>query len=219
MQSFDRCRHRVSLVLPLSQQLHSKMLISMTFLPRAYWSRGWYVRRNPCNKAHHWSPFCCDSFFSWILLKSFRHCFRANCRTEMADIEQAQQMIPFVTCEISFGQYVCELVLGVNVLDLNFWVQVHSIEWPIKRNSVGPGNMSHCGTPSLDDHLNHCFVVLKHIQQSFLMRKLDVWGNTINGVQYVGHPLRSLILDFDKRSPRSFRSLNRVSKDRNNQIQ
>ena len=27
----------------------------------------------------------------------------------MADIEQAQQMIPLIKCEISFGQDVCEL--------------------------------------------------------------------------------------------------------------
>ena len=27
------------------------------------------------------------------------------------------------------------------------------------------------------DHLDHCFVVFKHIQQSFLTRRLDVWGN------------------------------------------
>ena len=66
----------------------------------------------------------------------------------MADIEQAQQMIPFVMCEISFYQHVCELVFGVNVLDLDFWVQVDSIKQPIKSNSVGSGNMSHCGTPS-----------------------------------------------------------------------
>ena len=46
---------------------------------------------------------------------SFCHCSGASCRTEMADIEQTQKMIPFVTCEITFGQYVCELVLGVNV--------------------------------------------------------------------------------------------------------
>ena len=52
------------------------------------------------------------------------------------------------------------MVFGVDVLDLDFWVQVNSIEQPIKRNSVGPGNMSHCGTPSLDNHLDHCFVVL-----------------------------------------------------------
>ena len=92
----------------------------------------------------------------------------------MADIEQAQQMIPIITCGISFGQYVCELVFGVDVFDLDFWAQKDSITQRIKRNSVGPGNMSQCGTPSFNDHLDHCFVVFKHIQQSFLMRRLDV---------------------------------------------
>ena len=29
----------------------------------------------------------------------------------MADIRQGQQMIPLITCEITFGQDVCELVL------------------------------------------------------------------------------------------------------------
>ena len=92
----------------------------------------------------------------------------------MADIEQTQKMIPFTTCEVSLDQYVGKLVFGVDVLDLDFWVQVDSIEKPIKRNSVGPGNKSHCGTSSVHNHLDNCFVVLKHIQQSFLMRKLDV---------------------------------------------
>ena len=92
----------------------------------------------------------------------------------MANIEQTQQMIPFFTCEISLGQYFCELVFGVNVFDLDFWVQIDSIEQLIKSNSVGSGNMSHCGTPSFNDHLDHSFVVFKHIQQSFMMRKLHV---------------------------------------------
>ena len=78
-------------------------LTSVTSLHRTYWSRGWYVRRHPCSKAHHWSRFCCDSSSSWILLRSFRHCFRAHCRTEVVDIEQAQQMIPLITRETSFG--------------------------------------------------------------------------------------------------------------------
>ena len=39
----------------------------------------------------------------------------------MADTEQAQQMIPFVTCETSLCQYVGKLVFGVNVIDLDFW--------------------------------------------------------------------------------------------------
>ena len=42
----------------------------------------------------------------------------------MADIKQGQQMIPFIACEISFGQNVCELVFGVDVFDLDFGVQI-----------------------------------------------------------------------------------------------
>ena len=80
-------------------------------------------------------------------------------------------MIPLITREISFGQNVSELVSGVDVFDLDFGVQINSIEQPIKRNSVGPGNMYHCRTPSFNDHLDHSFIALKHIQQSFLMRK------------------------------------------------
>ena len=61
-----------------------------------------------------------------------------------------------------------------------FGVQIDSIEQPIKSNSVGSGNMSHCRTFYLYNHLDHCFIVFKHIQQSFLIRRVDVWGNKIN---------------------------------------
>ena len=101
----------------------------------------------------------------------------------MTNVEQTQKMIPFVTCEISLGQYVCELVFGVTVFYLDFGVQIDSIKKPIKSNPVGSGNMSHCRASSLYDHLNHFFVVFKHIQQSFLMRRLDVWRNTIYLIQ------------------------------------
>ena len=63
----------------------------------------------------------------------------------MACVNQTQKMIPFITCEIPLGQYVCELVFGVNVFDLDLGVQIDSIEQPIKSNSVGSGNMFHCG--------------------------------------------------------------------------
>ena len=59
-------------------------------------------------------------------------------------MEQAQQMIPLITREISFGQHVRELILGVNVFDFNFWVKINPIKQPIKCNSVGSGNMSQC---------------------------------------------------------------------------
>ena len=82
----------------------------------------------------------------------------------MANNEQAQQMIPLITCEMSFGQNVSELVYGVDVFDLDFGIQIDSIKQPVKRNSVSPGNMSHCGTPSFNDHFDHCFIVFKHVQ-------------------------------------------------------
>ena len=93
----------------------------------------------------------------------------------MADVEHTQKMIPFITGEVSLGQYVCELVLGVNVFDLDLGVQIDSVEQPIRSNSVGPGIMSRW-TSSLDNHLDYCFVVLKHIKQSFVMRKLEFEG-------------------------------------------
>ena len=58
-----------------------------------------------------------------------------------------------------------ELVSGVDVFDSNFGVQINSIKQPIESNSVSPGNMSHCKTPSFNDHFDHCFIVFEHIQK------------------------------------------------------
>ena len=82
----------------------------------------------------------------------------------MANVNQTQEMIPFVTCEISLGQCVCELVFGVNIFDLDLGVQIDSIEQPIKSKAVGSGNMSHCGTPCHYNHLDHCFRHLANIK-------------------------------------------------------
>ena len=41
----------------------------------------------------------------------------------MANVKQTQKMIRFITCEISLCQYVCELVFGVSVFDLDFGIQ------------------------------------------------------------------------------------------------
>ena len=70
----------------------------------------------------------------------------------MAYVEQTKKIVPFVTCVVSFSQYVCELVLGVNVFDLDLGVQIDSVKQPIKSNSVGSGYVSHCWTPTFDDH-------------------------------------------------------------------
>ena len=55
--------------------LHTQRTLTfITSLPRAFWCPRWYFGRHPCNIAHLWSRFSCDTFFSWILLRSFCHC-------------------------------------------------------------------------------------------------------------------------------------------------
>ena len=75
------------------------MLISIASLLRAFWRWGWHVRRHPLVAISLWLVL----LLNLVVCNLFCHGFRTNCRTEMADIEQTQHMIPFVTCEISFG--------------------------------------------------------------------------------------------------------------------
>ena len=44
------------------------------------------------------------------------------------DVELTQKMVPFITCETAFRKNVVELVSGVNVFDLDFAIQVHSVK-------------------------------------------------------------------------------------------
>ena len=88
----------------------------------------------------------------------------------MADFLQMKQIVPFITREIPFRQHVCELVFGVNVTDLDCWVQIYPVKQPIQSNSVGPRNMSHRETSTFDDHLNHGLIVFKDIQHGISTR-------------------------------------------------
>ena len=84
------------------------------------------------------SPFC-----SCII---FRHRFEAayqtgilsaTIRAETADVEQMKKIVPFVRCEITFGQNVCELLFGINVSNLNLRFKINHVKQPIQSNSVG----------------------------------------------------------------------------------
>ena len=46
-------------------------------------------------------------------------------RAEMTDVEQMKKIVPFVTCELASGQYVCELMFGVDVPNLNIGIQTN----------------------------------------------------------------------------------------------
>ena len=79
-----------------------------------------------------------DSFFTCIFLYSFRHHFKTTGGTEMANVEQTQKMIPFITCEIFllsvclrvvfscqciwFGFLVSKLILSNNQSRATLWV-------------------------------------------------------------------------------------------------
>ena len=96
--------------------LHTqKTLTFVTYLHQAFWCRRWQSWGSPWNQTHHWSWLCCDSSFTCIFLHSFWHHVRAISRTEIANVGQTQKMIPFITCEVSLDQHVCELVLGVTM--------------------------------------------------------------------------------------------------------
>ena len=67
------------------------------------------------------------------------------------------------------------LVFGVDILDLNLGVQIDSVKRPIKRNSVGSGNMSHCwGLRPLIMILITGFIIVKRVQHRTKLRELRV---------------------------------------------
>ena len=80
----------------------------MSGFPQAFWSSRSKNNRSPFaasrDSIHHRFHLCCDSFFTCIFLRSFRHHFRTIDRTETANVKQTKKMIPFITCEISLGQ-------------------------------------------------------------------------------------------------------------------
>ena len=43
----------------------------------------------------------------------------------MADVKQIKKIVPLIACESPFCQYVCKLVFGVDMLDLNSGVQIN----------------------------------------------------------------------------------------------
>ena len=49
---------------------------------------------------------------------------------EIHDV-QTKKMVPLITREITFGQHVRKLVLGVNIFDLNFGVLIDSVTQPV----------------------------------------------------------------------------------------
>ena len=105
---------------------------------------------------------------------------------EIHDDEQTKKMTPPITCEVSFGQRVCELFFGVNKFDLDCGVlQFNPIKQPIQRNSLGSGHVSHRRTSALYDHFGHSLTVFKNVHLIFELRRSCARDNVIHIGQFI----------------------------------
>ena len=107
------------------------------------------------------------------------------------DVEQTQKVIPLISRETSFGQNVSKLVLGVNIFDLDFRIQVDPIKQPIKSDTVSSRHMSQSGTSSFNYNLDHGFVVFTDVQLRFPLGRTRVGGYAVQFVQLI-NPLFSI---------------------------
>ena len=76
-------------------------------------------------------------------------------------IEQLAQLEPLVSGERTIGKNISELFVGVDIFDLDIWIQVNLVRQPVQVNTVNLGNMSHGWTTAFDDHLEGGIVTSK----------------------------------------------------------
>ena len=84
------------------------------------------------------------------------------------NIEQLEKMVPFVASECACGQHVCKLVSSVDIVDLDFWIEVDPVN-----------------QPALNDHLDHNFIVFKNKQLRFTLRGVCVCGDVVHMRQLI----------------------------------
>ena len=84
----------------------------------------------------------------------------------MSDVEEMKTIVPFVTCEITFGPNVCELMFGINVSNLNLESRLIMSNNQSKATLWVLDTCLIVGLRPCFDHHNHGFIVLKDIQHS-----------------------------------------------------
>ena len=74
----------------------------------------------------------------------------------------------------SVRQSVRDLATGLNIFHLDHRVMIDLVEQQIQCHSVSSGYVSHRRASAFDDYLEHCFIVIKHVQQSVTVRMFCV---------------------------------------------
>ena len=101
-------------------------------------------------------------------------------------------MIPFITCEVSLGQYVCELVFLCQKIWFGSWGQDWFDRTTNQEQLCGFWKrVSFSGFIPLWSFWSLLRCLEKHATK-LLMRRLDVWRNKVNIVQIIDHTSRLL---------------------------
>ena len=169
----------------------SRILISIRLPSRVWWSWKRHDRRHPPCYIHQKSRFGCGTFFSWFLLSSFCHCSSANCGTEMANVITRSTHDSTHRVRNSFWSRC--LRVGFWCRCIWFWFLGSRL---IRSNGQSRATLwvletcSHCRTSAFDNHFDYNFIVLKHMQHSFLTRGLDIEENRINVFHHIDFLVR-----------------------------
>ena len=126
-----------------------KTLTFVTSLLCAFWCRWWKSWRSPCKQTHHWSWLCCDSCFTSSSYVLFDVTSRHSTELKWLMLHKRRKWFHSWRVKFPLVSMSASWFLVSMYLIWIFGVQIDSIEHPIKRNSVGLGKMSHCGTPPL----------------------------------------------------------------------
>ena len=106
-----------------------RILTSITFFRRAFWRRRWQSWGSPCNQDSSLALTSLWLFLHLILLAFFFDIISeqlAELKWRMLD--KHKRWFHLHVSKISLGYNVGKLVFAVDVLDLDFWVQIASIE-------------------------------------------------------------------------------------------
>ena len=184
--NFDLCLYQVSMTIqPVDLEAFSIGLFTDEELVRTEMTK-------PGFATILFSSFCSCILFAILSVQLIKLKLLAQQRElKWLMLNKMKKIVPFVTCEISFCQDVCNLVFGVNVPYWNLRIQVDSVKQPIKSNYVGSWHMSHCWTHTFEFHLNHGFIVLKHVQHSIGLRKFRIRKYIVNVKQ-----IRTVVRDW-----------------------
>ena len=176
-----------------SNELDS-ILILLSGLPEAIGINrtrccGWNCRNTIRRHTHHcWSRLGHNPFFFFLFLNYFAIVVQPIKLKFLVQRRELKWLICWTNEEDCSTRHVWNFPLSTCLRvgvwcqcnGFDFLVQINPVKQPIQSNSVGPWNMSHCGTSTFDNHFDYRLIVLKDIQHGTGIRILCIGWNVVN---------------------------------------